>query len=278
MMKIKVSNYRNVFFCGDIHGQLELLILALKELDYDSDQDVIITMGDTIDRGDDSLGSVLFFLDAKKTKNGLPSAISTLGNHEDFGIDVHVNKNLDWIQDWHHYGGDWSLNHDDLFLEKLFTRIKNEFPLFLDIEFNNKHIVASHAAIPGYDYNKITTLKNDFLIKNWLIHKPESFPIDEDDEIASLPVSGADLSIHGHTIVSHPFLHKNRLYLDTGCIKDAGIDEGNKNYLSILTLNEDKGISISGFKRNSFLEGVEWIDNNEKENDIEDKLKKILNK
>jgi len=264
-MKLKVSDYRNMFFCGDIHGSLDLLLLSLEKLGYDSKKDIIVTMGDVIDRGADSLRAALFFLDHKKTTNGKPSALSSKGNHEDFGIDAHVNKNRDWIDSWHEHGGDWSKSHSNEFLENLFSRIDNDFPLYFDIEFKGKHIVASHAAVPGYNYDLIHSLKDKDLIKNWLLQKPESFPVDEEDEIATLPVIGADLSIHGHTIVDNPYLYKNRLYLETGC---------SKNYLTILTLNEDTGISVSKFKEAD--NDIVHIKNTEKEQVLIKSLGKIL--
>lgn len=274
-MKLKASDYRNMFFCGDIHGQLSLLLLSLEKLGYDSDQDVIVTMGDTIDRGEDSLGTALFFLDHKKTKNGKPSAISSRGNHEDFGIDAHVLKNRDWIDSWHSHGGEWSKSHSDEFLENLFTRIDNEFPLYFDIDFKGKHIVASHASVPGYNYALIHNLKNKFLLKTCLVHKPESFPVDEEDEIAVLPVIGADLSIHGHTIVESPYLYKNRLYLETGEVSELG-QKTSQNQLTILTLNEETGINISSFKSDSSQKEINVIEVKELDCKLKNELEAIL--
>lgn len=275
-MQINVSDYRNVFLCGDIHGELLFLLLALKELGYDSDYDLILTTGDTIDRGSDSLKSVLYFLDHKLTKNDKPSAKSTRGNHEDFGIDICYAGNKDWESEWYRFGGDWTKKYNEEFLKDLFSRVNEEFPLYFDIFFKDKHIVASHAAIPGYNYDLIKNYPDKELVKRWLLHKEERFPVDEEDEIASLPVSGVDLSIHGHTIVPQPYLYKNRLYIDTGCFKDAGIEEGVKNSLTILKLNESEGVSIQSFKRNSFLKDIEWVSNDAHEKTIENELNRIL--
>ena len=67
------------------------------------------------------------------------------------------------------------------------------------------------------------------------------------------------------------------MYIETGCTKDAGISEGNKHYLTILTLNEEEGVSVSGFKRDDSLNSVEFIENNEIESDLEQRLELIFN-
>ena len=43
------SNQR-LFFCGDLHGSIDLLESSLKELGFISGQDVLICVGDLIDR------------------------------------------------------------------------------------------------------------------------------------------------------------------------------------------------------------------------------------
>ena len=275
-MKIKTSDYRKVFACGDIHGQLEFLLLALKELGYDEEQDLIITMGDMIDRGDDSLGTLLYFLDSKPNKKGLPKAISTRGNHEDFAIDIFVEGNNSYKADWFKHGGLWSESHDDKLLTDIFTRVKEELPLHLSILYKDKHIVASHAAIPGYRYSNIDEHPDKRLMKDWLIHKPEDLPVDEEDDFSNFEVTGADLTIHGHNMVPEPYLFKNRLYIDTGCFKDSGIDEGVSHSLTLLTISDIDGISISSFKKNSFLEGIEWVDNEVNEKEMEKNLTALL--
>ena len=276
-MKVNVMDYRNVYFCGDIHGNFKTFIASLELLGYDSDKDLIITMGDVIDRGKESFKTAMYFLEPKKTLSGLPSAVSTLGNHEDFGIDVHVHKNKDWIDSWHYHGGDWTLDYDDNELETLFTRLNDEFPLFLDIEYKGKHIVASHSAIPGYDYSKIESVKDKELVRKWLLHKTESFPIDEEDDSSNFPLSFADLSIHGHTTTLNPILYKNRLYLDTGCGR-VNEDKNTEAPLTFLKLSESEGVSLMSFEKNKNI--VKLVDDQSMhllQNEIKLSLEEIFN-
>ena len=50
------SNYDKVFTVGDIHGDLYELIVGLSLVDFDFNTDLLVCVGDLIDRGDDSWG------------------------------------------------------------------------------------------------------------------------------------------------------------------------------------------------------------------------------
>ncbi|RHX94817.1 serine/threonine protein phosphatase [Leptospira yasudae] len=72
---------------GDIHGCYEELILLLKEVGY-TKNDRIISVGDIVDRGPDSLKVYEFF-------KGNPQHVVVMGNHEN----KHVNQVLSYSQE-----------------------------------------------------------------------------------------------------------------------------------------------------------------------------------
>lgn len=49
--KIDCSEYRNVFVIGDLHGCYDILMKALKEEGFDRSKDLVVCVGDLIDRG-----------------------------------------------------------------------------------------------------------------------------------------------------------------------------------------------------------------------------------
>jgi serine/threonine protein phosphatase 1 len=75
------SNQR-LFFCGDLHGSIDLLEESLKELGFISGQDVLICVGDLIDRGSKSEETLIKFL---FDKTG--SFYSVRGNHDQMMVD-----------------------------------------------------------------------------------------------------------------------------------------------------------------------------------------------
>jgi len=67
--------YKRHLIVGDIHGQYALLQKLLKDIDYDAESDMLYTVGDMIDRGEESYEVVDFFTSHK-------NRVSILGNHE----------------------------------------------------------------------------------------------------------------------------------------------------------------------------------------------------
>tara|TARA_B100000700_G_scaffold69353_2_gene76922 strand:+ start:30374 stop:31267 length:894 start_codon:yes stop_codon:yes gene_type:complete len=71
---LDLSNYRNAYVIGDIHGSFKYLEYALKKIDFDKNQDVLICTGDLIGRGKETY-QVLNYLNSNWF-------FSVLGNHD----------------------------------------------------------------------------------------------------------------------------------------------------------------------------------------------------
>ena len=93
------SNQR-LFFCGDLHGSIDLLEKALKELGFIPGQDVLICVGDLCDRGPKSEETLIKFL---FDKTG--SFYSVRGNHDQMMVDN------DWDLQLYN-GGKWIFRQD----------------------------------------------------------------------------------------------------------------------------------------------------------------------
>ena len=98
-----------VYAVGDIHGQLDLLRRLRELIADDAQQDrrernVIVYLGDYIDRGPDSRGIVELFLD--KPMAGFEE-IYLKGNHEDYMLQFLENPGLG--ESWYLNGGDTTL-------------------------------------------------------------------------------------------------------------------------------------------------------------------------
>lgn len=72
--KINTHHYRHIWVVGDIHGEYQLLQSRLHQLSFFPETDLLISVGDNIDRGPESL-DVLRLLNQ-------PWFISVKGNHE----------------------------------------------------------------------------------------------------------------------------------------------------------------------------------------------------
>jgi hypothetical protein len=101
-MSVKI--YRRIYAVPDIHGRLDLLDLLLEKLDadgFDKSQDLIVFLGDFIDRGPDSRGVVE--LVKRLVEDGEAKAVS--GNHESFAIDYYVKHMASAREIWEWNGG-----------------------------------------------------------------------------------------------------------------------------------------------------------------------------
>jgi serine/threonine protein phosphatase 1 len=68
------EDYRRTIVVGDVHGCFAELTQLLAKVDF-SEEDLLISVGDMVDRGPGSMETARFFRDA-------PNAMAVLGNHE----------------------------------------------------------------------------------------------------------------------------------------------------------------------------------------------------
>lgn len=93
------------FVVGDIHGQYDSLMAALDAVGFDEASDRLISVGDLIDRGPDSM----------KCLNLLykPWFHAVLGNHEDFFVSAFLEKDASAMIGLYRNGGQWTLDEDE---------------------------------------------------------------------------------------------------------------------------------------------------------------------
>ena len=87
---------------GDIHGCISAL-RTLVDFVALRDDDIIVTLGDYIDRGPDSRAVLDFLIDLGKTHHH----VALRGNHEIMMLDARQKKS--WLHAWMSYGGEATL-------------------------------------------------------------------------------------------------------------------------------------------------------------------------
>lgn len=76
-----------IYAIGDIHGCLAKLTQLMNRIGIDADKDMIVFIGDYIDRGPDARGVVDFILDLKKT---VRNTVCLMGNHEQMFLNYYL--------------------------------------------------------------------------------------------------------------------------------------------------------------------------------------------
>lgn len=195
------------FFVGDLHGQYDMLIQALRDIAFDPDSDRVFCVGDLVDRGPASM-ECLELLDA-------PWFWSVLGNHEDFLIDA-VAGNDQAAANLFANGGRWAAFADQDRLEQLVADYVATLPLAIRVEqHDGRAIGVIHAAVTSgvwgrFDQN--ADIWNRRIIRGL-----------NDVAESEAWVTGIDAVVVGHNVVSAPSVVGNTIMIDTGAARGERI-------------------------------------------------------
>lgn len=202
---------------GDIHGCLTTLQALIAKA---GPVDQIISVGDLIDRGPDSLGVIQYCID-----NNIQVC---LGNHELMMLDAMD----DWLGLDHPYkrmgllSSDWFANGGAGVFDQLTTSDSIKFvvdyfkslPIYikLDHEVNGLPVVVSHTCLNNYSYDILNATQED------LRKHATSFVWSRSQANDNI---GVFFNIYGHTPTDYigvkntqPLVTKFGVNLDTGCV------------------------------------------------------------
>ncbi|WP_371206777.1 metallophosphoesterase [Dickeya sp. NCPPB 3274] len=101
--RITGADWRHIFVVGDVHGCYRQLMTMLEQVGFDTGRDLLVSVGDLIDRGSQSL-ACLDLLQQRWFR-------AVRGNHEQMALDA-LNDTAR-IPLWRANGGDWFFQLDD---------------------------------------------------------------------------------------------------------------------------------------------------------------------
>lgn len=214
-----VELYKNsiqgrLFVVGDLHGCYTLLMNKLHELEFNFQQDLLVSVGDLVDRGTENL-ECLSLIDKPWFK-------AIRGNHEQMCIEATIDVEM---KDMHaHHGGAWlyelPIHQQQIIVEKC-----RSLPIILEIHYNQKIYGFVHADIHINDWEKF---KQEILKDNYFIEGEQSaiqvalwhrgrVRLSQYDPTYK-KVTGIDAIYFGHTVVKKPVQHQNCFFIDTGAV------------------------------------------------------------
>jgi serine/threonine protein phosphatase 1 len=200
--RMEGSAWRNIWLVGDLHGCFGLLMSQLRQLKFDPWQDLLISVGDLIDRGPQSV-DCLGLLRCRWFN-------AVRGNHEQMALDALAGGGMAL---WMMNGGDWyqsSSSERRRLADTLFVRCA-ELPLIIELHCGEVTHVIAHADYPANAYR-------------WQL------PVDEhqvlwrrqrlSDHLAGRhgAITGADHFWFGHTPLKRRYDSDNQHYIDTGAV------------------------------------------------------------
>ena len=186
-----------VYIIGDIHGCLGMLTNLMDKIEWRSDRDTLIFLGDYIDRGDNSKGVVDLMLKLVETSTNVHCL---MGNHEDIFLTFLAGED---ITTFFANGGETTLESYLVDGEILIPPDHITFfkSLRTWIELDDYYVV--HAGLrPGVEIEGQT--QEDLIwIRDTFIYSDYDF---------------GKKVIFGHTPFTKPLVTDNKIGLDTGAV------------------------------------------------------------
>ncbi|MER8077389.1 metallophosphoesterase [Acinetobacter pittii] len=203
-----------LFVVGDLHGCYTLLMNKLKEIEFNFQQDLLVSVGDLIDRGNENL-ECLSLINERWFK-------AIRGNHEQMCIEATLDTQMKDMHSSH--GGTW-LYELAIHQQKTIVEQCRNLPIILEIQHKQKKYGFIHADIHinNWDEFKQEILKSNYFIAGeqsamqialWHRGRVRSSNYNPAYKI----VTGVDEIYFGHTVVKEPVQCQNCFFIDTGAV------------------------------------------------------------
>lgn len=193
--------------CGDIHGCHTLLMNTLEKVGFDFENDLLVAVGDLVDRGPQNLECVELL--------SQPWFTSIRGNHEDLCIGglhdesyrrCHISN-----------GGEWFYVLDGQAMYNI-AKTFSELPVVLEVNHNGKKYGFVHGHIEQNDWGEF---KSTFNQEVSMFRNPAELAMWGRERLNSdapqyTHVSGVDAVFMGHSVVSQVCKRDNCYYIDIG--------------------------------------------------------------
>lgn len=193
--RVEATRWRHVWVVGDIHGCFSLLMAKLRLCHFDPWQDLLVSVGDVIDRGPDSLRCLKLL-----RKRWI---IAVRGNHEQMGLDaLATGEQFLWFMN----GGSWFAQAEQPAATAALETCR-QLPWILELRCQNGIHVIAHADYPddNYQWQKEVDLQRVLWDRTRLMNKGNG-------------IRGADHFWFGHTPLRQRVDHENLNYIDTGAV------------------------------------------------------------
>lgn len=143
--------YRRILAIGDMHGHFTRLLSLIHKVNFDPEQDLLILLGDYIDRGEENMRCLRWAMEMSEKKN----VIALRGNHEQMMLYYYLLGGREggiWLPNGGKYSklelDAWITREPDA-LQRVLEFI-NQRPLYHQLFVNGKEYIFCHAGLkPG---------------------------------------------------------------------------------------------------------------------------------
>lgn len=234
VVRLEPNTLGTDYFVGDLHGEREMLETLLEHVGFGG-HDRLISVGDLVDRGPDSMGLLRLF-------HGNPNFFAVVGNHDALMWGAFQNH-MEAQKGWRGMGNEWSypLSDDE---KRFAVEVVGTFPLGMEVPLpDGRRVAVIHAGVrPGATWRDVCDWESDWIdvtLDYELRHNEYAIwgrhhslgVIQATRDLPNLslweklkiheglqPLVDVDLLVSGHTPLPgrKPLLGANRLFIDTG--------------------------------------------------------------
>ncbi|MFW2079734.1 metallophosphoesterase [Acinetobacter guillouiae] len=196
-----------LYAVGDIHGCYNLLMNRLNEIGFDFENDLLVAVGDLVDRGIQNLECVSLIDE--------PWFTSVKGNHEDLVIMGGTSRS--YFNCHIQNGGEWFYDLDYQVQQEIINKLKT-LPIALEVNHKGRKYGFVHGHIEQNDWNEfarnegVSAFRDPAQLAMWGRERLNS------DNLHYTHVKGIDAVIMGHTVTQKPCKRDNCYWIDTGAV------------------------------------------------------------
>ncbi len=209
-LKIDGSQYNRIFVVGDLHGCFDTLQKEMWAAQFNTETDLLISVGDLIDRGTQNVECLGLLKE--------PWFKAVLGNHEVMALNALSSEPQSEEGDlayfnWFRNGGSWIMDipeEQKPEVLELFTQVAS-LPGIIEVSVNDKSYVICHADYPSNEYQSNKPIDEDILV--WGRER-----IAQNQNGEGTIINGAHRFYFGHTPAKDPMQFYNQYYIDTGAV------------------------------------------------------------
>lgn len=199
---VSAEKWRHIWVVGDLHGCRAQLDAQLLQHHFDVQQDLLLSVGDLIDRGPDSPGCLQLLSE--------PWFRGVRGNHEQMALAALAGDDpMLWMMN----GGEWfwQLKGAELISVRHALKRCAELPLILHLTLADRVVVIAHADYPASQYQLGQEV--DWHQVVWSRDR-----LGRHQRGRSAAIDGASDFYFGHTPLEQPLNVANQHYIDTGAV------------------------------------------------------------
>ena len=196
---ITIEDDKRVFVVGDLDGNFTKLKSELDKVDFNPQDDVLISLGDIIDRGNDSARLVEYLQEI--------NAHVVLGNHEHMMLEALMGRDSYAMRLWVQNGGKWHQTADFQTLVSMCKWFLQQ-QLAITVDYQGTKIGISHTLPPTWSWEHMSN--NTAENVRSLLWDRERF-----NKKMNKVNHGVSFSIHGHNSIPEPIWIANSMHIDT---------------------------------------------------------------